>query len=133
MHLRLIGLLMLLLPVVCSATTLEPLLPEPLPIGTWENRTQGDLIGLHLNPGDICEIYVERALQKRSTRSCRYEKFEDRFQIFLVDTNGHCDTAADFDFIFEPAAPLIRLQTGSEEVLLQKVQNVPLQKAEPTP
>lgn len=133
MYLRFIGLLMLFLAVVCSATTLEPLLPEPLPIGTWENRTQGDLIGLLLNPEDACEIYVERALHKRSTRPCRYEKFGDRFQIFLVDANGHCDTSADFEFIFEPAAPLIHLQTGSEEVLLQKVQNVPLQKAEPTP
>src|SRR5688572_32885361 len=122
MYLRFLGLV-LLLPAMCRATTLEPLLPEPSPTGTWENRTQGDLIGLNLKPEEACEIYVERALQKRSTRACRYEKFADRFQIFLVDANGQCDTAADFEFIFEAEAPLIHLQTGNGEILLQKIQN----------
>jgi hypothetical protein len=94
MRMRPISLVLLLLPTVGNATTLEPLLS-----GNWENRTQGDLVGLRLNPPETCEIYVERVLQKRSTRTCRYEAFQERFQVFLVDANGQCDTAADFEFI----------------------------------
>jgi hypothetical protein len=107
---------LLLLPTLSRSATLEPLL-----LGAWENRTQGDLVGLQLNTAETCELYLERALQKRSTRACRYEAFEDRYQIYLLDANGQCDTAADFEFIFEPGSPLIRLQTGNGEVLLQKV------------
>jgi len=108
--------MLLLLPAVGGSVTLEPVLA-----GNWENRTQGDLVGLRLNPPETCEIYLERALQQRSTRTCRYEAFQDRFQIFLVDAHGLCDTTADFEFILEPGLPLIRLQTGGGEVLLQQV------------
>lgn len=105
--------------------------PEVLLQGAWENRTQGDLVGLRLLAGDTCEIYLERALQQRVTHSCRYAaagqmETQERFEIFLKDADGQCDTTPDFEFIFEPALPLIRLQTGGGgEVALQKVSPAP--------
>jgi hypothetical protein len=115
------------LPLPGTAATPEILLP-----GTWENRYQGDLVGLQLQVGETCELYLERALQKRSTRACRYVKLqgesldvEQRFQIFLKNAEGQCGTEPDFEFIFETASPLIRLQTGNSEVLLQKISPAP--------
>jgi hypothetical protein len=91
------------------------------PIGTWENLTKGDLVGLELKDEENCNLYIERALAKRSNRTCRYEPFEDRFLLFLFNEHGVCNSEADFEFIYEPEAPLVRLIIGGSEVALQKI------------
>lgn len=89
-------------------------------IGLWENHTNGDITGLALKDQEHCEIYLERALQRRSTRACKYEAFQDRFLIFMINEHGLCNSEADFEFIFEAAAPLVRLVIGGSEMILQK-------------
>jgi len=91
-------------------------------IGTWENLTKGALVGLELKDPENCNLYIERALQKRSDRTCKYEPFEDRFLIFLFNEHGLCNSEADFEFIYEPQAPLLRLLIGGSEIALQKMQ-----------
>lgn len=91
------------------------------PIGAWENLTRGDLVGLELKDTENCNLYLERALGKRTDRRCRYEPFEDRYLIFLYNEQGVCNSDADFEFIYEPEAPLVRLVIAGSEVALQKV------------
>ncbi len=91
------------------------------PRGSWENATNGDIMGLTLIDGKQCSIYVERALQKRSVRACKYEPFEDRYLVFLVNEQGVCGSEADFEFVYEAQAPLIRLLVGQSEIILQQV------------
>jgi hypothetical protein len=91
-------------------------------LGTWENLTQGDLVGLTFTDGEHCNLYLERALQKRTNRACRYEPFEDRFLIFLFNEHGVCGSEADFEFIYEPNLPLVRLIISGSEVALSRAQ-----------
>ena len=91
-------------------------------LGKWENLTKGDLVGLELQDREHCNLYIERALQKRTNRACKYEPFEDRFLIFLFNEHGVCGSEADFEFIYEPQAPLIRLVVSGSEMALQKIQ-----------
>ncbi len=90
-------------------------------LGNWENLTQGDLVGLTLTDSEHCNLYLERALKPRTDRACKYEAFEDRYLIFLVNEQGLCGTEADFEFIHEPEAPLLRLIIGGAEVMLRRV------------
>lgn len=117
--------LLLLLVLVAGAAKLHaqenPSPQENTPLGTWENLTSGDLVGLELKDGEHCNLYIERALQKRTDRMCKYEPFEDRFLIFLFNEHGVCNSEADFEFIYEPEAPLLRLIIGGSEIALQKI------------
>lgn len=98
-------------------------------IGAWENLTNGDLVGLELQDQEHCNLYIERALKPRTNRACKYEPFEDRFLIFLFNEHGVCNSEADFEFIYQPEAPLLRLMIGGSEIALQKIQ----QKSEKKP
>jgi hypothetical protein len=91
-------------------------------LGSWENLTQGDLVGLTLKDSEHCNLYLERALKPRTDRACKYEAFEDRYLIFLFNEHGVCNSEADFEFIHEPEAPLVRLIIGGSEVVLSRVQ-----------
>lgn len=90
-------------------------------LGHWENVTRGDLVGLELKDKEHCNLYIERALQQRTNRACKYEPFDDRFLIFLFNEQGVCNTEADFEFIYEPEAPLVRLLISGSEIALQKI------------
>lgn len=114
------ALLLLILAVGASQTYAAG---ENSPAGTWENLTNGDLVGLELKDGEHCNLYIERALQKRSNRACKYEPFEDRFLIFLFNEHGVCNSEADFEFIYEPEAPLLRLIISGSEIVLRKITN----------
>lgn len=92
-------------------------------LGIWEYQNNGDLTGIHLKDAENCEIFVERALKPRSTRTCKYEPFEDRFLIFLFNEHGACNSQADFQFIYDAEAPVIRLLAGGgSEVVLRKTE-----------
>lgn len=100
----------------------NPITQDNSMLGTWENLTNGDLVGLTLAEGEQCTLYLEKVLQKRTIRTCKYEPFLDGFLIFLFNEHGVCGSEADFEFIYEPQAPLVRLIIGGSEVALRKVQ-----------
>ncbi|MCR6653123.1 MAG: hypothetical protein NVV73_17280 [Cellvibrionaceae bacterium] len=101
----------------------NPIAQDNPMLGTWENLTNGDLVGLTLTEGEQCTLYLEKVLQKRTIRTCKYEPFLDGFLIFLFNEHGVCGSEADFEFIYEPQAPLVRLIIGGSEVALRKVQS----------
>lgn len=93
---------------------------EPM-LGTWENVTNGDTIGLKLLGDGGCEIYIERSYQNRSIKTCKYEPFKQQYVVFLVKADGTCGNNPDFEFAFEPEAPLVRLFIQGSPVLLSKM------------
>lgn len=100
----------------CSAARAE----QPMH-GIWENVTNGDTVGIELRQDGACDIYIERAYNKRSIKACKYEPFEQQFVVFLVKPDGSCGSNPDFEFEFEPAAPLVRLYIQASPINLIKV------------
>lgn len=93
---------------------------EPM-LGSWQNVTQGDIVGLNLHAGGKCDIYIERAYQNRSIKACKYEPFEQRYVVFLVKPDGSCGNDPDFEFSFEPEAPLVHLFIQGSPIELSRV------------
>lgn len=93
---------------------------EPM-LGTWQNVTKGDVVGLNLHADGKCDIYIERAYQKRSVKACKYEPFEQRYLLFLVKGDGSCGNDPDFEFSFQPEAPLVHLFIQGSPIELSKV------------
>lgn len=89
-------------------------------LGAWINKTNGDKVGLKLVDNEHCEMFINQVLKKSSNRACKYEKYEDHYLIFLVGNDGLCGNTPDFQFIYDPKAPIIQLIIGSSEILLQK-------------
>jgi hypothetical protein len=112
----------LLLLATLAGLSFESHAQDETLVGAWENITNGDLVGLELKDQEHCNLYIERALQKRTDRACKYEPFEDRFLIFLFNEHGVCNSEADFEFIYEPEAPLVRLIISGSEIALRKLQ-----------
>lgn len=96
----------------------EPM--QKLMLGTWENVTNGDTIGLKLLADGACEIYIERSYQNRSIKTCKYEPFKQQYVVFLVKADGTCGNNPDFEFAYEPEAPLVRLFIQGSPVILSK-------------
>lgn len=78
-------------------------------LGRWENVSNGDTVGIALYEGGKCDIYIERAFQTRSSKPCKYEAFEQQYVVYLVKSDGACGFTPDFEFNYQPDAPLIRL------------------------
>lgn len=93
--------------------------PNPM-LGQWENLTHGGRVGLLLLNDGKCELTIERPLKKPSTRSCKYEPYNDRYLIFLMNPNGSCSFDPDFEFIFDSDAPLITLLVDQAEIFMNK-------------
>lgn len=96
---------------------------ETLLLGTWQNDSQGNRVGLDLRPEGECSLSIDRALGNRSDRKCTYEPFEDRYLIFLISDQGLCDGNADFEFIFNPDLPLITLIVGNAQIYMNRLQD----------
>ena len=96
--------------------------PEQDPmLGTWENATNGDIVGIDLHGKGLCDIYIERALQQRTVKACKFEPFEQQYVVFLVKEDGSCGSNPDFEFSYNPEAPLIHLFVQGSPIALSKV------------
>lgn len=113
---RVTGLIVSLLLSAASATSTV----NPVMLGEWKNETEGHLMGIHLQEDDNCTLYVERFLQPRSLRDCRYELFSSRYLVYLKDAQGKCDGEPDFEFTFHEHEPLLRFYVGGNEIVMHK-------------
>lgn len=91
-------------------------------LGVWENTTNGDIVGIKLYGEDQCDIYIERAFQPRTVKACKFEPFEQQYVVFLVKEDGSCDANPDFEFAYEPSAPLIHLFVQGSPIGLSKIE-----------
>lgn len=89
-------------------------------VGTWINETNGDVVGVQLVSSEECNLFIERLLQPRSIRACKYERHDSGYALFLVGKDGLCGSEPDFQFYYDPQGPLIRLDIGGSELLLHK-------------
>ena len=105
-------------PAVAQAATEEQIL-----MGEWRNETEGHLMGIHLDDGENCTLYVERFLQPRTIRDCRYEKYSSRYMVYLKDAQGECDCEPDFEFTFHEHEPLVRFYVGGSEIVMHRQAN----------
>lgn len=113
--------LMSLIIAAALLSCASALAQQPM-LGTWENVTNGDTVGIKLYPEGKCDIYIERAYNKRSLKTCKYEPFEQQFVVFLVKADGSCGHNPDFEFDYEPEAPLVRLYIQGSPMHLSKVE-----------
>jgi len=107
-----------LLLSVTATTEEKPV--NPLLFGEWKNETEGHLIGIHLEDGEDCTLYVERFLQPRNIRDCRYEQYSNRYMVYLKDADGKCDSEPDFEFTFHEFEPLLRFYVGGNEIVMHR-------------
>lgn len=91
-------------------------------LGAWENTTNGDVVGISLYEEGRCEIYIERALQRRTIKACKFEPFEQQYVVFLVNEDGLCGTNPDFEFSYDPNLPLIHLFVQGSPIGLYKTE-----------
>ncbi len=111
----------LALAIAACAAIAQPPPGDPM-LGRWVNSTDGHLIGIRLDADQNCELFVERFLQPRTERACRFERLEGtpRFLVFLKDKNGLCGNEANYEFDFEAQAPLLRFYIGGSTVVMYK-------------
>lgn len=107
---------------VCSPTLAEMPAERPA-LGVWLNQTDGNTIGLELVSEQECNLFIEKLLQPRSSRACKYESGEGRSLVFLVGKDGTCGSEPDFEFSYDPVGPLMRFYIGASEVLLYQQAN----------
>jgi hypothetical protein len=106
------------IPLLISCTHMS-VKPDSM-LGTWENVTNGDRVALVLKANHQCDLLVERAFKQPSSRRCQFEKFQERFLLFLVKEDGLCGSNADFEFVYEESAPLIHFIVSDSEILMNK-------------
>lgn len=95
-------------------------------LGTWQNQTNGDIVGLTLDVNGHCQVSIERAYQNPIEKACKFEPFEQRFLIFLVKADGSCASDPDFEFSYDAQAPLVQLYIQGSAMILNKVDAVSL-------
>lgn len=90
--------------------------------GQWANTTEGNLIGIRLDADNNCELFVERFLQPRTERGCRFELLEGtgRYLVFLKDKHGLCGNDANYEFDFDAEVPQLRFHIGGSTVVMYK-------------
>lgn len=90
--------------------------------GLWVNNTEGNLIGIRLEAQNNCRLFVERFMQPRTERDCRFEPQDgtEKFLVFLKDKNGLCGNEANYEFTFEEQVPLLRFYIGGSVVVMYK-------------
>lgn len=104
--------------LLCGCTILEPNV-DPM-LGTWENITNGDRVALNLRKHGICELLIERAFKKPTSRDCKYQPTHDRFFVFLIKADGLCGYDADFEFTFDSEAPLVNFYVNYSPIVMHK-------------
>lgn len=103
-----------------SVTTVAQITTERPALGVWLNETDGNTMGLELTTEQECNVFIEKLLQPRSSRACKYEIAEGRSRVFLVGEDGTCGSEPDFEFDYDPVGPLVRFYIGANEILLHK-------------